>query len=102
LALLQGEGLIDPAPGRGWVVLDFGVAAPNNVELLPRYRQIAAELRAAIECGHLVATALLPSEADLMARYTVSRATVRHALATLESEGLIVTRPGKGRYVRDR
>jgi DNA-binding GntR family transcriptional regulator len=102
LALLQEEGLIDPIAGRGWIVVDRCAAASGAVDVLPRYRQIAAELRAAIEGGRLLAGSALPSEADLTARHEVSRATVRQALAVLESEGLINTYPGKGRYVRVR
>ena len=43
----------------------------------------------------------LPSEADLMERYQVSRATIRQALATLEQEGLITSSRGRRRTVRD-
>lgn len=100
LALLHREGLIYPIPGRGWAVLDPSTATSGGTGLLPRYRQIAAELRAAIEAGRLPAGSVLPSEADLIARHAVSRATVRQALALLESDELITTRPGKGRYVR--
>jgi DNA-binding GntR family transcriptional regulator len=102
LFLLQQEGLIGPVAGRGWAVLDGGAGASSDAGLLPRYRQIAAELRAAIEAGQLTAGSALPSEADLIARHKVSRATVRHALALLKSDGLITTYPGRGRYVRGR
>jgi len=101
LALLHGERLINPVPGRGWAVVDSGAAKREESGLLPRYRQIAAELRAAIDAGQLMAGDALPSEADLMAEHApVSRATVRQALAVLEADGLITTHPGKGRYVR--
>lgn len=102
LTLLRDEGLIGPIAGRGWVVVDRGAAASGAADVLPRYRQIAAELRAAMEDGRLPAGSALPSEADLTARHAVSRATVRQALAVLESDGLITTYPGKGRYVRVR
>ncbi len=95
LFLLQEEGLVEPLPGRGWVVVDRGARVP-----LPRYREIAAELRAAIGAGQLTAGEALPSESDLTARHGVSRATVRQALALLEADGLIRTHPGRGRYVR--
>ncbi|WP_156994409.1 GntR family transcriptional regulator [Pseudonocardia acaciae] len=100
-ALLHEEGLIGPIAGRGWVVVERS-SASGVVGLLPRYRQIAAELRAAIEEGRLWAGAALPREAGLIARYAVSRATVRQALAVLEPDGLITTHPGEGRYVRVR
>jgi GntR family transcriptional regulator len=41
----------------------------------------------------------LPTEADLVATYGVSRATVRQALKTMENQGLIVTRRGRGSFV---
>lgn len=99
LTLLHDEGLIGPIPGRGWAVVDRNAAA-GAVDPLPHYRRIAAELRAAIEGGEFEVGSALPSEAELTSRHAVSRATVRHALALLESEGLITTCPGKGRYVR--
>ena len=41
----------------------------------------------------------LPSERELAARFEVSRPTLRDALADLEEQGLIVTRPGSGAFV---
>src|SRR5438067_938315 len=41
----------------------------------------------------------LPSEAELMRSYGVSRITVRQALHALEQQGLIVKVPGKGSFV---
>lgn len=96
LTLLQEEGLIVSIPGRGWAVL-----GTDGGDSLPRYRQIAADIRAAIEAGRLPGGTVLPSEARLLAQHGVSRSTVRQALSLLESEGLITTRPGSGRSVRN-
>jgi len=41
----------------------------------------------------------LPTEAELVAAYGVSRATVRQALKTMENQGLITTRRGRGSFV---
>src|SRR5690348_18273399 len=41
----------------------------------------------------------MPSEAELAARYEVSRGTVRQAVATLTAEGLIGSRQGARRVV---
>jgi GntR family transcriptional regulator len=41
----------------------------------------------------------LPSEAELVASYGVSRATVRQALKRLENQGLIITHRGRGSFV---
>ncbi|GAA3882416.1 GntR family transcriptional regulator [Streptomyces lacrimifluminis] len=64
------------------------------------YQQVAAAIREAILSGEFEPDALLPSEAQLMARYGVSRPTVRNAIAALRAEGLIDVRHGKGSYVR--
>jgi GntR family transcriptional regulator len=43
----------------------------------------------------------LPSEADLMAEYGVSRNTIRRALDAIEAQGLITSSQGSRRVVRD-
>ncbi|MBY8343123.1 GntR family transcriptional regulator [Streptomyces spinosirectus] len=64
------------------------------------YQQVAAAIREAILSGEFAPDSLLPSEAQLMARYEVSRPTVRNAIAALRAEGLIDVRHGKGSFVR--
>ncbi|MEV2227686.1 GntR family transcriptional regulator [Streptomyces phaeochromogenes] len=64
------------------------------------YQQVAAAIREAILLGEFAPDSLLPSEAQLMARYSVSRPTVRNAIAALRAEGLIDVRHGKGSFVR--
>ncbi len=44
----------------------------------------------------------LPSTRELIARHRVSPVTVSRALAALSAEGVVVTRPGSGTYVRER
>ena len=56
-------------------------------------------LRGAILDGRLRAGDKLPSESELQAAHGVSRITVRHALAALQADGLIVKRHGKGAFV---
>lgn len=64
-----------------------------------RYREIAADLRARVEAGEFVAGGLLPSEAELSARYHASRVTVRRALDLLRDEGILDARQGFGWFV---
>ncbi|MFI6662734.1 GntR family transcriptional regulator [Streptomyces sp. NPDC050523] len=64
--------------------------------------QVADALRAAIYDGQYAAGAQLPTEADLMEEYEVSRNTVRAALARLANEGLTTATPRKGTFVRSK
>src|SRR5215217_2929143 len=68
----------------------------------PAYRQIADHLRAAILSGQLGAGAQLPSERALMDIYEAARGTVRQAIATLRTEGLVDIEHGRGAFVRRR
>jgi GntR family transcriptional regulator len=65
----------------------------------PVHLQIETELRAEITGGLLNPGEMLPSESQLMARFSASRETVRKSLKGLEYEGLLYTRPGKGYFV---
>jgi len=67
---------------------------------LPLYRRIQADLRDRIGSGDLPPGSQLETEQELMARYDVSRATVRQALAGLVADGLVEIRRGRGTYVR--
>lgn len=68
----------------------------------PLWTQIAATLRAEIADGLYAEGAKLPTEAQLSARFGVNRHTLRHALAGLAEEGLVVTRRGAGVFVAAR
>ena len=66
------------------------------------FRQIADQLRDAIEHGRLTEGERLPSEAQLIGHYGVSRMTVRNAIQILQAEGLVVAEHGRGVFVRPR
>jgi GntR family transcriptional regulator len=66
------------------------------------YRQIAEDLRQEIESGRLAPGSQLPTELELRDRFSASRNTVRDAVKSLVSLGLVVTRPGQGTYVTQR
>jgi GntR family transcriptional regulator len=66
-----------------------------------RYRQLQWQLRDDIEHGVYRPGDAVPSESELIERHSLSRITVRRALAELEREGLVVTRHGVGTFVAD-
>jgi len=72
---------------------------PVVVDSRPLAAQLADRLRDAITQGLFARGAQLPSEEQLSLRYRVSRPTVREALKELESEGAVLVRRGRGRFV---
>ena len=79
----EREDLLGSAP-------DLGQASS-----LPAYARIEQWLMAAIHDGTLVPGDKLPREEALAASLGVSRMTLRQALATLDSVGVIARRPGR-------
>jgi GntR family histidine utilization transcriptional repressor len=65
----------------------------------PQYLKVKNHLRERIASGHWVAGDLLPSEAELVALFEVSRMTVNRALRELSQEGLIERLQGVGTFV---
>lgn len=66
----------------------------------PVFRQLADLLRGQIDAGELAPGQFLPSEGRLVEEYDVGRDTARAALAALRAEGVVVTVPRVGTYVR--
>ena len=66
----------------------------------PVFRQIADWLRQQIVDGALPKGAKLPSESELVQRFSTTRTTARQALGVLKGEGLIVSEHGRGAFVR--
>jgi GntR family transcriptional regulator len=64
--------------------------------------RIADNLRAKIETGQLEPGEQLPTIDDLVASYKCSAGAVRSAIELLKQQGLIVTRQGRGTFVRER
>ncbi len=58
-----------------------------------------ATIRERIETGVYPVGSLLPAQRQLSEELSISRASLREALSTLEALGLLVIRPGKGVYV---
>ncbi|MDG4786251.1 GntR family transcriptional regulator [Micromonospora sp. WMMD1102] len=67
---------------------------------LAPYRQLAAILAAQIQRGDWKPDRAIPSEAQLVQRYGIARATVRRAIALLVDEGVLYVVPQRGTYVR--
>ena len=67
---------------------------------MSKHETISQELRGEIATGKYEPSGKLPSEAQLVARFGVSRPTIARALRDLQSEGIIVRRAGSGTFVR--
>lgn len=65
----------------------------------PRYLQLRRHLEHGINDGELPADSHLPAERDIALTTGLSRVTVRKAVETLVSEGLIIQRRGSGSFV---
>jgi GntR family transcriptional regulator len=66
---------------------------------VPRYQQIADDLRRRIESREFTTDVPLPTEADLQNQYEASRNTVREAVKLLAQQHLLETRAGQGTFV---
>ena len=72
------------------------VKSSNGV---PAYQRIQGSIRKDIESGGLLPGDPVPSERKLARIHDVSLMTARHALATLEQEGVVERRRGVGTFV---
>ena len=68
---------------------------------ITEYQKVYLELKSRIQDGDYAIGTFLPTEADLMREYSVSRTTVRKALDLLSREGFIRATAGKGTQVID-
>lgn len=68
----------------------------------PKYRVIFESLKESILAGEYGQGARLPSEADLVRRFGVSRMTIVKAIKELQNQGLVVRRMGSGTYTASR
>lgn len=65
------------------------------------WEQIATTVRGRIAEGEYPPGTRLPSEAQMIAEYGVSRPVVRQAIAALRAEGIVTVQHGKGAWVRE-
>src|SRR6201984_2604019 len=68
---------------------------------LPAYQRIQLAIRKRIDAGHLRPAAPVSSDRDLAKLHEVSLMTARHALASLEREGVVERRRGIGTFVAE-
>ena len=73
----------------------------NRESPVPVYYQVAADLRNRINNGEWGSNGQLDSESELIEQYSVSRVTLRQALAELEKDDLIKRSRGKRSVVND-
>lgn len=72
----------------------------SNTESSSRFRDIARQLREEIASGRYGVEGRMPSEAQLVRRFGVSRPTVARALGILAIEGLLERRAGSGTFAK--
>lgn len=94
LALLAEEGLIEVLPGQGRRV----VGSSATHEPSTAWELVARSLQQQLEAGQFGAAVPMPSEAELMGEFGVSRNTVRRAYQHLVEQGLVVVRHGAGAF----
>src|SRR3977135_3866553 len=68
---------------------------------ISRTAQVADWFAREIRAGHLTSGEKLPTEQELIGQFKVSRTVIREAMASLRSEGLVVSRQGSGVFVAD-
>ncbi|PZR45486.1 MAG: GntR family transcriptional regulator, partial [Stutzerimonas stutzeri] len=71
----------------------------DQANLLPLYEQVRRSILAGIETGQFAEGNFLPPEPELMARYGVSRITLRRAIGELCTDGRLQRQQGRGTIV---
>ena len=71
----------------------------QNHNKIPRYHQLAIDLRTSIISGKYKFGVKLPSETELCKNYGVSRGTAVKAIEQLVKEGIAIRKQGTGTFV---
>jgi GntR family transcriptional regulator len=71
----------------------------DNASNRPVYRQIIDQIKRDIAMGRLIKDEKLPTVRQLAAQLAINPNTIAKAYRQLESEGIIVTRPGAGAFI---
>jgi GntR family transcriptional repressor for pyruvate dehydrogenase complex len=75
--------------------------APALPPMVSRTAHVAGWFAREIRRGRLISGERLPTEQELIGQFNVSRTVIREAMASLRSEGLVVSRQGSGVFVAD-
>jgi GntR family transcriptional regulator len=67
---------------------------------VPPWLQVTEIIRARIRSGELAPGAMVPSLVTIHQEFGIAKTTARKVLAQLREEGLIVTVPGWGSFVK--
>jgi GntR family transcriptional regulator, histidine utilization repressor len=70
----------------------------THVSAAAPYARVKQHLKSGLAAGHWPPGALMPSEAELVAQFGVSRMTVNRALRELQAEGLVQRTQGVGTF----
>jgi GntR family transcriptional regulator of arabinose operon len=79
----------------------MGIGMNAKPKKLPKYLEIMEALRADVLAGRYRSGGRLPSEAELVRKFAVSRMTVVKAVRQLQQEGLLVRRAGSGTFANE-
>ena len=77
------------------VVLPHAAAATAS---LAPFQQVKQHLKSSLAAGRWAPGELMPSEAELVAQFSVSRMTVNRAIRELQAEGLVTRTQGVGTF----
>ena len=83
-----------PAPASASAPMSSPARPPNPAP----YTRVKQHLKHGLASGHWPPGALMPSEAELVAQFSVSRMTVSRALRELQAEGLVERTQGVGTF----
>lgn len=74
------------------------MVSPDSTTALAPYAQVKQHLKGRLAAGEWAPGVLMPSEAELVAQFGVSRMTVNRALRELQAEGLVDRVQGVGTF----
>ena len=71
----------------------------NPIKVTKIYEQVIQQIKDMIADGTLKSGDKLPTERELVEKFNVSRASIREALRSLESIGIVESKQGEGNFI---